>query len=404
MRVSTAQFYYQNGLQMSNKQTMVNDQAGYISSGKRVNTAKDDAISYGALTGYKESLASIERYQRNITQAENRNSLQDTVLGSGTDILNQMRDLMLQANSGARSDQDLTSISQQVRHGLEEMLEIANTKDETGTYVFSGYKVETKPFSVQPDNSVVYHGDSGIRELQIAKNIMVPINQSGDQIFERVANATGDFSANYNANTSGVSIISANIVDRSQYNSAANNPQDYNFSFTAPDILTVTDSATPGNIVYPATPYVAGQTIAFEGVEVQLNGNPLPGDNFNITPQSNISLFDTVKNAIDWLDAGTANGSTAQGQVDFNTMLNQFNKMLDHFSFKRAEAGINLQQVDRQKNIHLDTELYLNQGRSRIEDIDIAQAISGFEQSKLALQAAQQTFTQIQGMNLFNYI
>lgn len=403
MRVSTAQFYFQNGLQMSQKQSAVNEDATHISAQKRVLTAKDDAVSYGALTGYKEELASIERYKKNLTQAESRNGLQDTLLGSSTDLLNQVRDLMLQANSGVRSNEDLGSIAQQVKQGLEEMLDIANSKDETGTYIFAGYKVETQPFSVQPDNTVNYNGDNGVRELQIAKNIFVPINQSGEKVFENVANATGDFSANYNTNTSGVSIVSAKIVDRDAYNSTALNPQDYNFSFSAPDILTVTDSDTPANVVHTG-PYVAGQKIAFEGIEVQLNGNPLPGDDFDITPESEISLFDTLKSAIDWLESGSSSASSEQGQVDFSTILEQFNNVLDHITFQRAEAGINLQQIDRQKNIHLDTELYLEEGRSRIEDLDYAKAVSSFEQSSTALQAAQQTFTRIQGMNLFNYI
>jgi len=403
MRVSTAQFYFQNGLQMSQKQTMVNDQSAYISSGLSVLTAKDDAVSYSALAGYKEELASIERYQSNITQAESRNGLQDTLLGSSTDLLNELRDLMLQANNGARSDEDLISIAQQLEQGLDEMLDIANTQDETGTYIYAGYNVETKPFSMEPDNSVNYSGDNGVRELQIASNIFIPINQSGEEVFQNVANATGDFSANYTVNESGVSLASANITNRDTYNSTANNPQDYTFSFSAPDLLTVTDSAIPANTVHSAA-YVAGQTITFEGIEVELNGNPLPGDTFTITPESEVSLFATIKDSIDWLNAGTAAASTEQGQVDFNTLIDQFNNVLDHITFHRAEAGINLQQVDRQKNIHLDTELYLEEGRSQIEDLDYAQAISGFEQSQLALQAAQQTFTQIQSMSLFNYI
>ena len=242
MRVSTAQFYFQNGLQMSQKQTMVNDQSAYISSGLSVLTAKDDAVSYGALAGYKEELASIERYQSNITQAESRNGLQDTLLGSSTDLLNELRDLMLQANNGARSDEDLTSIAQQLEQGLDEMLDIANTQDETGTYIYAGYDVETKPFSMEPDNSVNYGGDNGVRELQIASNIFIPINQSGEEVFQNVANATGDFSANYTVNESGVSLASATITNRDTYNSTANNPQDYTFTFSAPDLLTVTDS------------------------------------------------------------------------------------------------------------------------------------------------------------------
>ncbi|WP_426358516.1 flagellar hook-associated protein FlgL [Pseudocolwellia sp. HL-MZ19] len=403
MRVSTAQFYYQNGLQMSQTQSLVNDQSAYISSGKAVLTAKDDAVSYGALAGYKEELASIERYKSNIVQAESRNGLQDTLLGSSTNVLNELRDLMLEANNGARSDEDLHSIAQQLEQGLEEMLDIANTQDETGTYIFSGYQVETQPFSVEPDNSVNYNGDNGVRELQIATNIFVPINQSGEQVFQNIANATGDFSANYTTNESGVSLTSANITDREAYNNASNNPQDYTFTFSEPDVLTVTDSATPANVVH-STPYVAGQTIAFEGIEVQLNGNPLPGDEFTITPESEVSLFANIKNAIDWLNAGSDSGSTEQGQVDFNTILDQFNNTLNHITYQRAEAGINLQQIERQENTHLDTALYLEQGRSQIEDLDYAEAVSAFEQSQLALQAAQQTFTQIQSMSLFNYI
>ncbi len=403
MRVSTAQFYFQNGLQMSQKQTMVNDQSAYISSGLSVLTAKDDAVSYVALAGYKEELASIERYQSNITQAESRNGLQDTLLGSSTDLLNELRDLMLQANNGVRSNDDLNSISQQLEQGLDEMLDIANTQDETGTYIYAGFQVETQPFSIQPDNTVNYNGDNGVRELQIATNIFVPINQPGDQVFQNIANATGDFSANYNVNESGVSLATATIVDRDQYNSTGNNPQDYTFTFSAPDLLTVTDAASPANIVHTA-PYVAGQTIAFDGIEVQLNGNPLPNDEFSLTPETEISVFETIKSAIDWLNAGTDTVSSEQGQVDFNAILDQFNNVLDHITYERAEAGINLQQIERQENIHLDTALYLEQGRSQIEDLDYAQAISGFEQSQLALQAAQQTFTQIQSMSLFNYI
>ncbi len=403
MRVSTAQFYFQNGLQMSQKQTMVNDQSAYISSGLSVLTAKDDAVSYGALAGYKEELASIERYQSNITQAESRNGLQDTLLGSSTDLLNELRDLMLQANNGTRSDEDLTSIAQQLQQGLDEMLDIANTQDETGTYIYAGYDVESKPFSIEPDNTVNYGGDNGVRELQIAKNIFIPINQSGEDVFQNVANATGDFSANYSTNESGISLASATITDREQYNGVTNSSQDYTFTFSDPDVLTITEFGNPTNIVHSAS-YVAGQTITFDGIEVELNGNPLPGDEFTISPQSEVSIFDTIKDSINWLNSGSSAASTEQGQVDFNTILNQFNNVLNHVTYQRADAGINLQQIDRQKNIHLDTELYLEQGRSQIEDLDYAQAISGFEQSQLALQAAQQTFTQIQSMSLFNYI
>ena len=44
MRVSTAQFYLQSAQLMSQKSSDVNEQMDYLSSGKRVLTAKDDAV------------------------------------------------------------------------------------------------------------------------------------------------------------------------------------------------------------------------------------------------------------------------------------------------------------------------------------------------------------------------
>jgi len=400
MRVSTAQFYIQNGLQMSNQQAGVNEQVNYISSGKRVITAKDDAVAYGTLAGYKNDLANIEKYQRNITQAENHNSLIDTSLANAEGIMNELKDLMLQANSGVRSDDDLASIAQQASHSLQQILDIANSQDETGGYVFAGYQIDDAPFVLQADNTVNYRGDNGVRELQIAKNVNIATNQSGEQVFQKVPNALGDFTPTYNTNTSGIQVESAIIADPSIYNSAVN-PADFTFNFTTATDLTITDGA--GNVTNIAG-YVPGQTIAFNGIEVKLSGNPLPGDNFSLSPEENISVFDTLKSAIDWIENKTSAGDDPQVQVDFNQTLEQLNDAMNHLTSRRAQSGINLQVIDRQKSNHLDTELYLSSGRSSIEDLDFAKAISTFEQSKIALQAAQQSFTQVQSLSLFNYI
>jgi flagellar hook-associated protein 3 FlgL len=400
MRVSTAQFYIQSGLKMSNQQSSVNEQVNHISSGKRVITAKDDAVAYGTLAGYKNDLANIDKYQRNITQAENHNSLVDTTLANAEGMINELKDLMLQANNGGYTANDLAAIGQQASQNLQQILGIANTQDQSGSYVFAGYQIDDAPFALQADNSVNYRGDNGVRELQIAKNVTIATNQSGEQVFEKVPNATGDFSATYNNNSSGIAVERAVVADASSYNSTAN-PADFTFEFSTATDLSITDGA--GNVTNIAD-YVPGQTIAFNGIEVKLSGTPLPGDNFSLTPEQNVGVFDTIKSAIDWINTKASGKEDPQVQVDFNQILNQLDDSINHLTSSRAESGINLQVIDRQKSNHLDTELYLTSGKSSIEDLDFAKAISAFEQSKIALQAAQQTFTQVQGLSLFNYI
>ncbi|MEW6989333.1 flagellar hook-associated protein FlgL [Colwelliaceae bacterium 6441] len=404
MRVSTSQFYYQNALQMSNKESGLNDQAKYLSSGKRVLTAKDDAVQFSTLTGYKEQLAAVDKYQRNITQATNRNSLQEVSFAQAEDVMQEVKRMMIQANNGALSKSERAVIAAQTKFALNQMLDIANTKDESGGYIFSGYQTDKTPFTLQLDNTVIYAGDSGVRDLQVGKNLSVATNQPGDVAFLKAPNPVGDFSAVYQTNMGGVTLNKAQIINPSTYDSITN-PPNYRFDFadTTADgnvnEVTITDSAS--NTLLVINPYSTGQIMNFNGLEVQFNGTPLPGDQIDIAPKENISIFDTIKNAIDWIKNPT---NAAQSTAEYNDVLSQINESLNYMSSQRAEMGIRLQLTANQESNHADTHLYLSQGASAIEDLDYAKAVSDFEQAQVALQISQQTFIQVKDLSLFNYI
>jgi flagellar hook-associated protein 3 FlgL len=400
MRVSTAQFYFQNTQQITNKSSDVNEQIGYISSGKRILTAKDDAVYFGTLAGYKEGLQNIEKYQRNITQAENRNSSQEVSFLNAEGLMQELKQLFIQANNGTLSDSDLNALAELASNSQSQLLNIANSKDETGSYIFAGFQTDKEPFVMQPDKSVNYLGDSGVREVQISRNVMVATNQAGDEAFVDIPNSIGDFTPSYTTNTSGIHVSQAVIATPSQYDDV-NNPPGYTFTFSLPNDLTVTDGNN--NTVYPTAPYTAGQEIAFNGVEVQISGNPLPNDQFTLSPEENISIFDTIKAATDWMNQS---GSTSETQraVDYQEILSQLDNALNHMTSRQVDAGVRRSLIEQQKEHHLDNELVLSKGESNIEDLDFAKAISTFEQSQVALQAAQQMFVKIKDLSLFNYI
>jgi flagellar hook-associated protein 3 FlgL len=404
MRVSTSQFYFQSTQLMSQKTADVNDQMAHLSSSKRVLTAKDDAISYSTLSGFNDDLANIEKYKRNITMAENNNSMQEVIFADVETLLDTFKQDMLLANNGRMSDEDLQSIASQMRNSLDQLIDLANSQDEQGDYIFSGYQTEQQPFSQQVDGSVVYSGDKGVNELQIAKNINIATNQPGDDAFLNVENAIGDFTANYPnspANTSGVTVESANITDRHAYNGST--PHSYTFTFgPGADELNVLDGVTN---VYSTTSYSAGQNIPLSnGVDVTLSGNPLPGENFTLSETAEISVFETLNNAISWVEQGATSNDIEQHQVDYNTMLNQLSTAMNHISSRRADAGIRLQVLENQQSRHLDIELNITTNKAGIEDLDFAKAISEFEQSQVALQVSQQTFSKLQNLSLFNYL
>ncbi|NMP32883.1 flagellar hook-associated protein FlgL [Thalassotalea sp. M1531] len=402
MRVSTAQMFLQSTKHMTTNESKLNDQSAYLATGKKVLTAKDNGVQYGTLIGYKDELQSIELYRRNITQATNRNSLSEVQFSSAQNVLNQIKTTFIQANNGAMSDDDRDALSEQLMQNLEQMLDIANAKDETGGYVFSGYQIDVKPFELQPDNSVNYMGDNGVRELKISRSVAVPLNQPGDDAFEKVENRLGDFSATYNTNTSGASVNKAVISDRGVY--VDNAP--YTLDFTDVDTdgnleLTITDGVAT---TVTFDPYVPGQTYGFPGMEVSLEGIPNVGDQVTLNPEPNISIFQTIKEAIDWVNVKSPANGTEKHKTEYGHILSQINASLNHISTRQGDAGINLQLLQTQSTYHQDNELLMEQGRSSIEDLDYAAAVTEFEQAKVALQAAQQTYVKVQNLSLFNFI
>lgn len=84
--------------------------------------------------------------------------------------------------------------------------------------------------------------------------------------------------------------------------------------------------------------------------------------------------------------------------------LDDIKRSLDKVINVRSSVGVRLNALDRQEEINGDTTLEMQSILSQTEDLDYADAISQFSQQSVSLQAAQQTFSQVKKLTLFNYL
>ena len=70
----------------------------------------------------------------------------------------------------------------------------------------------------------------------------------------------------------------------------------------------------------------------------------------------------------------------------------------------RSDVGARLSRIETQEVVNQEFELALREILSDVEDLDVAEAISRLNLQLVALQAAQQTFVNTQGLNLFDYL
>jgi flagellar hook-associated protein 3 FlgL len=67
-------------------------------------------------------------------------------------------------------------------------------------------------------------------------------------------------------------------------------------------------------------------------------------------------------------------------------------------------VGARLNEVEAQRDIAADFELYSTESLSAVEDLDYAEATGRLQLQLTVLQASQQAFVRVQGLSLFNYL
>ncbi|MCL2913117.1 flagellar hook-associated protein FlgL [Shewanella corallii] len=399
MRISTTQMFNQNINSILKQQSSAAGVLEQLSSGKKVNTSADDPVAANGIDNLNQQNALVDQYMRNIDYATHRLSLAETKLGAAEEMSMSMRDQILNAVNGSLSQSERQMIADEMRDTLEELLNLANTKDETGNYLFAGYKTDTLPFETDVNGEYLYAGDDGRRDAAVANGVVVATNIPGDQAFV-FPNALGDYSVNYLAGQTGeFEVKSAKIT-----NPATHVEQDYTFNFIDNGAGGVNlEVRDPGNgLVTTVNNFDSANPVSFNGIEVKLSGTPKAGDSLTLTPEPEINLLNNFADAIALLETEDIN--TPAGKAQLAQLLNNTDSGLNQISIARGETGNSLKSFDSYASRHEEEKLANTGALSLLEDLDYASAITEFEKQQLALNAVSSVFGRVSNLSLFDYL
>ncbi len=401
MRISTSQMYQQNLNSILQKQTDTNRILEQLSSGKKVNTAGDDPVAAIGIDNLYQQNALVQQYLKNVDYSKNHLSMAESKLGSAETLVTSIREQMLRAVNGTLAPSERQMIADELRGSLDELLSIANTQDESGNYLFSGYSTDNQPFAFDGSGNMVYSGDSGVRDALVAQGVAMGTNIPGDSAFMRVPNGLGDYGVNYLASQTGdFRVLSAKIDTP-----AAHVADTYTFNFTDNGAggvdLEVLDSG--GTAVANVANFDASNPVSFNGIEVKLDGTPAGGDSFTMEPDAEVPIFDTIQQAIDLLeDPNRIN--TPNGQAELAQLLDNLDSGMTQLGVARGVAGNSLKSLESYSSNHAEEELVNKSALSLLEDLDYAAAITEFQKQQLALNAVSNVFSRVGSVSLFDFI
>ena len=400
MRISSNTIFDSNVAALNQQQTRLLQTQQQIASGRRLLTASDDPVAATRALEISQADATNTQYASNRDSARNTLSLAESTLQAVTSLILDARDATIAAGNGSLNSSGRKAIATDMTARLQELTGLANSTDGLGNYLFSGFQSRTKPF-VDTTAGMGFFGDDGQNLVQVAASRQMASSDSGADVFMRIKNGNGTFATQAAAPNTGTGVISSGSVTNPAALVAGNS---YTVSFSVAagvTSYTVTGAPTALAPAMAGIPYVSGQAISFDGMQIDIKGAPANGDSFTVAPSANESVFKTISDLIDALNAPVV-GANLTNSLGHG--LHQLDNALNNVLTTRATLGLRLNELDALQIAGENMGLQFKQTLSKLQDTDYNKAISDLTQQNMSLQAAQKSFVKATDLSLFNYI
>jgi flagellar hook-associated protein 3 FlgL len=358
MRVSTNQFHSQGISSIQKHQSDVLDTQLKLSTGKRVNVASDDPVATTQIHSLNRTISTIDQYSKNGELAKSQLALEETAIADTIDSLQRARELGIQMLNGTYSDENKKSSAVEIDQIILQVRNMMNYTSSEGEKLFAGNSVlATQAFVEDPVNDGYYTYIG-------SPNATDPLIPSPD----------ADAQALYGSRFVQIGFDDDNKVT----------PNDMGDSSR----VRITDNGAR----------------AF-AVDASLNAA-----NLDETTGVDNNILNVLVNMSNLLKGGTSqamaveNGSPAGTPPTLSDVVGMFDSSIENLSQVRSEIGGRQNRIEAQYDAGESFKIALEERRMGLEDMDIVKGVTDLTQSQNALEMAQQVFTRVQSMSLFDYL
>ncbi|GED40869.1 FliC/FljB family flagellin [Cobetia marina] len=332
---------------LNQSQNALNTSMERLSSGLRINSAKDDAAGQAIANRMDAQITGLSQAQRNANDGISVAQTAEGALNQVNDNVQRIRELTVQAQNGTNSSEDLQSIQDEINQRTSEIDRISSETDFNGVKVLS----ENQSLTIQ-----VGANDGETIGINLNKTDSESLGLKDLDVTNLAKSAS--FGKGFNDGTNDISVNNATIV--------------------------VNDSA--GDAL--------SDTNVFVGNDDKLYIQTSEGDYFEATATNSESTtdegYDTVTIA--------ATGTTAVTEADLAAAglnsLASIDDALYDIDSQRSALGAVQNRFDSAITNLATTETNLASAQSRIQDADYAEEVSSMTTAQILQQAGTSMLTQ----------
>jgi flagellar hook-associated protein 3 FlgL len=194
MRISTNEFLLGSLNDLLAQQSTANQLNREIATGQTLLDATNDPASAGLAV---EVAGQINHLSYDGSNAQSGSQSIQSGLGALQQVatlIDQLRQAAVQGASAGGTSSTQQSLVSVAQNGLQQLIQLANSQDASGRYIFAGSKANAAPFQVGAGGQVVFSGDAGTNVIEVAPSLTVPASVSGQSIFVNIPAGNGGVS------------------------------------------------------------------------------------------------------------------------------------------------------------------------------------------------------------------
>ena len=188
MKISTQLLFGRAAEQMSLVQNKISDSQVQLSQGKQLIKPSDAPDQAAVIQRMKSVMNRQESFKTSLSTLNSRLQNEDTTLKSATNLLVRAKEIAVQATNGTLAPVNRKALAAEMQGVRDQLLSLANAKDENGNFLFSGSRSDKPAFgSPGPGQTPVYQGDQTRMTVMVGDQRTIPINRTGTDAFVSIS-------------------------------------------------------------------------------------------------------------------------------------------------------------------------------------------------------------------------
>jgi flagellin len=346
-----------------------------LSSGLKINSAADNAAGFAISQRYTTQIGGLGQASANASDAINLAQTAGSALDQVTANLQAIRDLAVQSANGTYTDEDRSSIDQEVQQRLAEITRIANQTTFNGSKVLDG-SLGTKSFQVGADVG---------QTISVSLGTSVKSASMGEIAQVETANLSGAFvDASGNAVSMDLSKISITGTDGNAVTLAgtASSAQDLADAINAAGVTGVSAAVDgKGGISL----FAAGQFSINDSGSIGSGAVVGSGAITDDASKNGATAADIGSGAI--TTAGSLDGSDVLSVNDANALISRVDTALKTVSDFAAQLGAVQNRFQSTISTVAAQTTNLQASQSTIQDADFAAETAALSKAQVLQQA-----------------